>query len=167
MAQFTPNVDLTVIKRLFGAVQQPGGFIVSDVISPVIEVQDIALFARREFVTFFSTLFSLNAPTTTVVPQGEFWLVHFITMDTDILDGDQAIAFQLVILPAGQATRDFRIGPPSSVAANEAGGIGQAFTPPLILPAGTTFGVVANQITVGAGGSIAVGVNSQITRITI
>ena len=167
MAQFTPNVDLTVIKRLFGAVQQPGGFIVSNVISPVIEVQDIALFARREFIVFFSTLFSLNAPTTTQIPDGEFWQLHYITMDTDILDGDQAITFQLVILPAGQATRDFRMGPPSSVAANEAGGIGQAFSPPLILPSGTTFGVVANQVTVGAGGSIAVGVSSQITRIAL
>jgi len=165
MTAFTPNVDLTAIKRLFGAVEQPGGFVVSDIISPVIEIQDLALMQRREVIRFFSNLSVVSGVVGTTVPDGEFWLVHLVTTQTDILDADQALLLQLMLIFAGSGAT-FRYDQPVSVAALEAGGVGRVFAPPMILPPQTLFGVVANGITPGASGSIALALTIQLTRVT-
>lgn len=164
MAAFTPNVDLTVIKRLFGAVQQPGGFVVGDIIAPVIEIQTMALMQRREFLEVFSNFSVVNSAVTTQVTPGEFWQVHLFMSRTDVLDADQSITMSLVIsFPGG--VNNMRLGLPITVNASSAGGVGNIFPDPLILPAGATIGTISNEIVVGAGGSIANGIGLVFTRI--
>lgn len=166
MTAFIPNVDLTVIKRLFGAVEQPGGFIVNDVISPVIEIQDLALMQRRESLTVFGNLTTTGTQVTVQVNDDQIWLVHLIGTETDGLDADQSVTMQLMInLPGALSFTRFRFEEPVSVTSLFEGGVGKIFPKPLILPSGSVVGVTANEVAAGASGIIATALNLQITRI--
>ena len=166
MGAFTPNVDLTSIKRLFGAVEQPGGFIVSDLISPVIEIQNLALMQRREHINAFSSFGAVGAVIGEFVPEGEFWLVHSIVTDTDVLDADQALQYSLLLIPPTSSSSHFRYDQPVSINPSSEGGLGRIFEPPLILGPRMLIGMVANEITPGVAGVIAMGQSVTFTRIT-
>jgi len=165
MGAFIPNVDLTVIKKFFGGVEGPGAFVVSDTISPILEIQDIALFQRRDVVEALNfAVSSVASVISLTVDAGQFWLIHYLATNTDILDADQAISIQLFVRepsvnPLG------RLLVPTAVGNSEQGGIGAAFGRPLILRSGTQFGAVVNGITVGAAGSIRLDMAANISRV--
>lgn len=170
---FIPNVNLTSIKRLFGAVEQPGSFLVADQIVPTYDVGNVGLSERREWTFGSNNVSSPNGFVSKQVPAGEFWIVHMFQGATDTLDSDQAIKLQLAIRGRGAVgtlpSPVTRIGQPveatGSAAPSELTGVGQTFQPPLILDTGTDFGVVVNRLTVGAAGAISVSLAVQITRI--
>ena len=164
MAAFIPNVDLTVIKKFLGGVEGPGSFVVSDTISPILEIQDIALFQRREIVSGGGTASAVNITISQTVPAGQFWLVHYISSATDALDADQSITIQLFVRSVGLSTFS-RILVPVTIGNSEAGGIGGAFGRPLILPSGFIFGLAVNAITVGAAGSVRIDFQAHISRV--
>jgi len=166
MTAFTPNVDLTVIKRLFGAVEQPGGFVVSDVISPVIEIQELSLMQRREVISASSNFSSVNGTVSIPVPPGENWLTHYFASATSVLNADQSITIQMMVSMPG-IVPGFRFDRPVDVPADSVAGVGRVFEKPLILPAGSTIGVRAGAIVVGAAGSIGFSVAVQFTRIPL
>ena len=166
MAAFIPNVDLTVLKKFFGATEQPGAFVVSDTISPILEIQDIALFQSREIVqtTTFKTLVGQSIDLT--VDEGEFWLIHYTGMFTDALDADQSINVQLFVSPPGFVGKA-RLLVPVVIGNSEQGGIGAAFGRPLILPSSAIFGAAINGIVVGAAGSIPLTIVANISRVKL
>ena len=166
MAAFIPNVDLTVLKKFFGGIEGPGSFVVSDTISPILEIQDIALLARRDVLfTTVTTFTSVNQSIIRTVDEGEFWLIHYLSVTTDALDADQTITVQLFVQPPIIAPVFGRLLVPSAIGNSEAGGIGAAFGRPLILPSGTVFGAVVNQITVGAAGIVRLDLIANISRV--
>jgi len=165
MGAFIPNVDLTVLKKFFGGVEGLGSFVVGDTISPILEIQDIALFQRRETLTkLVATISVVNQAVDFTVDAGEFWLIHFLSVTTDVLDADQTVIVQLFVRPPG--TSPFgRLLVPSSIGNNEQGGIGAAFGRPLILPSGARFGAVSNQITGGVAGNVKFDLLANIHRV--
>ena len=164
MGAFIPNVDLTVIKKFFGGVEGPGAFVVGDTISPILEIQDIALFQRRDLVETTVNVSAIGGVIGQVVDPGEFWLVHYVGIITDVLDADQTITMQLFVEePAARAR--IRLLVPTSIGNSEQGGIGAAFGRPLILRSGTRFGAAANAITIGAAGNVAVELAANISRV--
>ena len=164
MGAFIPNVDLTVIKKFFGGVEGPGSFVVSDTVSPILEIQDIALFQRREILKRTLTVNAVNGFVDRTVEAGEFWLIHYVSVTTDVLDADQTINIQLFSQEPGVGNLG-RLLVPSSIGNSEAGGIGAAFGRPLILRSGARFGAAVNAITVGAAGSITLVLGTSITRV--
>jgi len=167
MASFIPNVDLTILKKFFGGVEGRGSFLVSDTISPILEIQDIALFQRRDTRQFSGAITTVGAigHVSLTVDAGEFWLIHYLSVVTDILDADQAVTVQLYVRPPGVAFRA-RLLVPVVIGNSEQGGIGAAFGRPLIIPSGTVFGAASNAITVGGAGAITLEVVANISRVT-
>ena len=166
MTAFIPNVDLTGLKKFFGAPEQPGPFFVSDTISPILEIQDIALFQRRETLTLVNGSFgSVGQVHSFTVDAGQFWLVHYIAMTTDVLDADQSVTVQLFVIPTGVGS-SLRLLVPVSIGNSGAGGIGAAFGRPLILPSGATFGVAINAIDPGAATAIRFDTSTNIHRVS-
>ena len=164
MGAFIPNVDLTVLKKFFGGVEGPGSFVVGDTISPILEIQDIALFQRRDLLTDALNLSAVNSPVQFTVDAGQFWLVHYLSFTTDTLDADQTISVQLFVREPGVAALG-RLLVPVAIGNSEVGGVGAAFGRPLILRSGTVFGGVINGITVGAAGAIAMSLIANISRV--
>ena len=165
MGAFIPNIDLTVLKKFFGGVEGPGSFIVGDTISPIIEIQDIALLARRENLSVVNfPMTAVSIPVQLIVPEGEFWLVHYIAMTTDVLDADQAVTVQLFIR---QTNINGRVLVPTTTGNSEQGGIGAAFGRPLILSSLARFGIIINAITVGAAGNIRADMYANISRVRL
>jgi len=164
MGSFIPNIDLTVLKKFFGGVEGRGSFIVSDTVSPILEIQDIALFQRRETLLTFDGRSLVGQTTDFTVDPGEFWLIHYLAATTETLDADQAVTLQLEVSPVGIG-RLFRILVPVTIGNSEQGGIGAAFGRPLILQSAVQFGVAINAITVGAAGSLRVDLAANISRV--
>jgi len=164
MTAFIPNVDLTVLKKFFGATEQPGVFLVSDIITPILEIQDIALFQSREIRQASAVKVNVGDSVQLTVAAGEFWLVHYVGINTDTLDADQAITLQLFVSPPG-FTPFARLLVPVVTGNSQQGGIGAAFGRPLIVQAGTAFGAAINAITVGAAGSISMNIVANISRV--
>jgi len=167
---FFPNVDLTAIKRLFRSVEQPGPFIVTEVISPVIDIQKFIFMLQREWVNTFVVLTAVGQTLTHTIPEGEQWLIHAIASSTDTLDADQTVSLQQFITPTnvgGLGDTGTKYGRVVAVGNSEQGGSGQVFENIVIFPSGSVFGVAVNQLTIGVGGDVRLSLTALISRITL
>lgn len=160
---FTPNVNLSLLKKLLAAQEQPGGFIVSDLILPVLELGLLAG-ADKLAVGRTATFAVTTGQTITVIVGSDYLLVHSLTSVTDILDADQSITLQGFLFgPDPLSTQNF--GTPVVVGNSEQGGFGEIFSPPILLTPGTAIGVRVVGFVGGAAGTIAVDV--AIRRVLI
>lgn len=168
---FAPQIDLTSVKRLLGAVEQPGQFVIADSIVPTLDIGVLGLIHARETQFVFDDITAVNFFVSIAVPDKQFWLVHLISSASDLLDADQSIRLQAAVrLPgaaAALANSVVRIGRILTINASSSGGVGESMSPPLILPPGADVGVAANEVTVGAAGSVRTSLQLQVTRVRL
>lgn len=168
---FFPQVDLTSVKRLFGSQEDRTQFVVSEFISPTLDIATLGLMHAREFVFDNQNAAAAGVFGSFVVPDRQFWLIHLVSAASDVLDADQAATFQVAMrAPGGSAILTSpitRLGSIESVPASSVGGVGIQFNPGMLLPPNGEFGVVINTATLGAAGAIAFSVQAQITRIRL
>lgn len=160
---FFPNISLTPLKKLFRATEQPGAFVVGDVISPVMPLQDIIAVTSTTGVTQGGSVTGIGQGFGATVEEDEAWLVQSFASVTDVLDADQAVTLQGFIFHPGIGIRNY--GDPVVIGASTQGGWGKVFTPPMLLIPGQRLGVVVVDITVGAAGLI--GLNATTVRVVI
>ena len=160
---FIPNISLTRLKQAFEAKEQPGNFAVSELIIPTYNMRDLAHIDRTRVLGAIDA--SVGSQSVFTIPEGEVHFVLSLSVNSDLMDADQAMSGNLGFFDTGNFLNPVKETLRESGAVVWADGI--VFNPPLPMLPGYRIGFINGRITGGVVGDVLITRSYLHYRVTV